>query len=76
MASSVRGRGLLLGLVLSSRCAADIVSAAHEKGLLVCPAGPDVVRFVPPLTVTNEEIEQSVVIVEQIMHDLQKETRS
>lgn len=57
-----RGRGLIRGLVLRDEHtlqAADIVRAALAEGLLVLPAGPKVVRLVPPLIVTSKEIEEA-----------------
>lgn len=60
-AGQVRGQGLMLGLVLpEGRSAAEVVSACREAGLLLVTAGPDVVRFLPPLTVTDEEIDAAV----------------
>jgi predicted acetylornithine/succinylornithine family transaminase len=59
-ADHVRGRGLMLGLVLAEPRAAEVVDAAAERGLLVCPAGADVVRLVPPLTITRDEIDDAV----------------
>ena len=70
---SVRGRGLMQGLVLTSPVAADIVTAAQDNGLLLCPAGSNVVRFVPPLIVTDQEISQALEILEQVLNDLGEE---
>jgi acetylornithine aminotransferase len=49
----VRGWGLLLGLALKpgGLSAPDVVKAALAEGLLLVPAGPAVVRFVPPLVI-------------------------
>ncbi|MBF2099388.1 MAG: aminotransferase class III-fold pyridoxal phosphate-dependent enzyme, partial [Gloeomargaritaceae cyanobacterium C42_A2020_066] len=61
--AEARGWGLLQGLVLrqdSSLSAPQIVKAAIEQGLLLVPAGPQVVRFVPPLIVTEAEIDQAL----------------
>ncbi len=60
---SSRGWGLINGLVLKSDIAitaADVVKATMESGLLLVPAGPQVVRFVPPLIVTESEINQAL----------------
>jgi acetylornithine/N-succinyldiaminopimelate aminotransferase len=57
--AQVRGWGLINGLELRADCdttAADIVKAAMEQGLLLVPAGPKVVRFVPPLNITEADI--------------------
>lgn len=61
--SGVRGWGLINGLVLNSDASIksiDIVKAAMEQGLLVVPAGPGVVRLVPPLIVTADEVQLAV----------------
>lgn len=58
----VRGRGLMQGLVLGVD-AKPVVREAQERGLLLVGAGPRVVRFVPPLNVTHEEIDEAVEIV-------------
>ncbi|MGF1459796.1 MAG: aspartate aminotransferase family protein [Leptolyngbyaceae cyanobacterium] len=61
--SGVRGWGLINGLIVNPEAtikSIDVVKAAMENGLLVVPAGPGVVRFVPPLTVTAAEIEQAL----------------
>ncbi len=59
----VRGWGLINGVELSAHIEAtsiEIVKAAMDKGLLLVPAGPKVVRFVPPLIVTAEEIDEAL----------------
>ncbi|MFM6078680.1 MAG: aminotransferase class III-fold pyridoxal phosphate-dependent enzyme, partial [Dolichospermum sp.] len=43
------------------------VKAAMEAGLLLVPAGPKVVRFVPPLIVTEAEINQALKAVEKAL---------
>jgi acetylornithine/N-succinyldiaminopimelate aminotransferase len=63
----VRGRGLLLGAELD-RPAAEVVDAAREHRLLVCSAGPDVLRLTPPLTIATEELEQGLKLLEEVMH--------
>ena len=60
----VRGNGLMLGI----KCvvpAGDFVAAAREVGLLAVPAGDNVVRIMPPLTITEDEIAQAVEFLEQ-----------
>jgi acetylornithine aminotransferase len=66
--ASVRGWGLIDGLVLQESSqiqARDVVAAGIENGLLLVPAGVKVVRFVPPLIVSAEEIDQALAIVEK-----------
>ena len=43
-----------------------VIDAAMERGLLVASAGYDVLRFVPPLTVTNAEVDQAVSILDDV----------
>ncbi|MFQ5349717.1 MAG: aminotransferase class III-fold pyridoxal phosphate-dependent enzyme, partial [Thermoanaerobaculia bacterium] len=62
-AAGVRGRGLMLGLRLSEPRAAELVDALRREGALTCPAGADVVRFEPPLTIDNEEIDEALGII-------------
>ena len=57
--SDVRGWGLISGIEIaeqSSLLAADFAKALMEDGVLVVPAGPKVIRFVPPLVVSEDEI--------------------
>ncbi|GAA0395178.1 acetylornithine transaminase [Streptomyces luteireticuli] len=56
----VRGAGLLLGLVLARPVAREVQRAALEAGFLVNAAAPDVVRLVPPLVVTEEQVDAFV----------------
>jgi predicted acetylornithine/succinylornithine family transaminase len=60
----VRGMGLMVGIVLSGE-AAPAVAQARELGLLVVSAGPTVVRLLPPLNVSVEEIDEAVAILAQ-----------
>jgi acetylornithine aminotransferase len=66
LVKEIRGRGLILGLQLSQDPTA-IVTAARERGLLVITAGTNTLRFVPSLTVTEEEIEEGLSILEEAM---------
>lgn len=62
----VRGLGLIIGIECSEP-AADIVEAARAAGLLVITAGPNVVRLLPNLLVTPEEIDEAVSILHQVL---------
>ena len=68
--AEVRGWGLITGLVLnpdSDLVASTVVKAASEEGLLLVPAGPKVIRFVPPLIVSPEEIAQAVAVIDRAL---------
>lgn len=69
IAVDVRGRGLMLGLQLTVPPRV-VVDAAMERGLLVASAGYDVLRFVPPLTVTEAEIDQAVAVLDEVFANL------
>ena len=60
----VRGTGLMLGLKCTVP-AGDYVAAARDAGLLAVPAGDNVVRIMPPLTITEDEIALAVERLEQ-----------
>src|SRR5699024_3154656 len=60
--SEIRGKGLMIGI----ECKGDvssIVSTLMEKGLLVLNAGPNVIRLLPPLVVTEKEIDLAVQLI-------------
>jgi len=63
--SEVRGRGYLVGLQLTSD-PTPYVAALREAGLLVVGAGGNVIRLLPPLTATTEELNQSVEILRSV----------
>ncbi|MDQ6963265.1 MAG: acetylornithine transaminase [Mariprofundaceae bacterium] len=60
----VKGKGLLLGLSLDGNVG-PLLEACRTKGLLIVPAGPSVARFLPPLTVNRQEVEQALGILEE-----------
>jgi len=55
LVASVRGAGLLLGVVLTAPVAPAAAVALRDAGFLVNPAQPDVIRLAPPLILTGEE---------------------
>ena len=60
MFEEVRGSGLMLGL----KCKAtnmDVVNAGYDHELLTVPAADNVVRLLPPLTISDDEIEQALI---------------
>ncbi|MEJ1931091.1 aspartate aminotransferase family protein [Nostoc sp. NIES-2111] len=68
--TEVRGWGLINGLELQADIqltAADVVKAAISEGLLLVPAGPKVVRFVPPLIVTEAEVNIALQTLEKAL---------
>jgi len=55
----IRGQGLLIGAVLTID-AAPVMTAARDAGLLILLAGPQVLRLLPPLNVSAEEIDEAL----------------
>jgi acetylornithine/succinyldiaminopimelate/putrescine aminotransferase len=67
--ADVRGMGLLVGMELT-RDGAPLVKACMEKGVLInCTAG-NILRFMPPLIITEKDIDHLVDILEQIFDQL------
>ena len=61
--SEVRGRGLMLGAVLApshAGRAGELLDLAAAQGLLLLQAGPDVLRLVPPLNITDAEVAEGL----------------
>ncbi|MCM3115771.1 acetylornithine transaminase [Neobacillus sp. MER 74] len=67
----IRGLGLLKGIVVESN-ALEIVQKALENNLLILTAGPNVVRILPPLTVTSEEINEFIKALEKTFQSIEK----
>ena len=62
----VRGRGLLLGIELTRR-AQSYLEALFARGILALQAGPNVIRLLPPLVITEEQLEHALDIVEEVL---------
>ncbi len=69
----VRGRGLMLGAVLKPALAGragEILDAAASHGLLLLQAGPDVLRFVPALNITDEDVAEGLQRLRRALGDI------
>lgn len=62
----VRGRGLMWGVELDEP-AAPVVAAARERRLLVLTAGPNVVRILPPLVVTDADVDRGLAVLGEVL---------
>ena len=62
----VRGRGLLIGIELKKRVQ-PYLEALCERGVLALPAGPNVLRLLPPLVITEEQLDRVLTIVEEVL---------
>ncbi|MDD3339111.1 MAG: aspartate aminotransferase family protein [Lachnospiraceae bacterium] len=64
-----RGKGFMQGLVVSGRPVGDIVKKALANGLVIISAGSDVLRLVPPLIITEQNIDQMVKLLEKSLDE-------
>lgn len=64
----VDGMGMMLGARLKTKKAADILTAAADNGLLILTA-KDKLRFLPPLTITDTEIDKGMEILEKLLEN-------
>jgi acetylornithine/LysW-gamma-L-lysine aminotransferase len=62
----VRGLGLMIGIELKEK-AGPYVQALMEKGVIVLLAGANVIRLLPPLVITNEEIDQALKALREVL---------
>jgi acetylornithine and succinylornithine aminotransferases len=62
----VRGRGLIIGMELTAE-GTDIVRSCMEKGLLINCTSGNVLRFIPPLIITEAEVDRAVEILDRAM---------
>jgi len=62
-----RGKGLLQAVVLSREVAQEVVMTCLERGLIVNNVRPDAVRLAPPLTVSREELDEGLDILERAL---------
>ena len=64
----IRGRGLIIGIEISID-GAPIVNACMDRGLLINCTGGSVLRFVPPLTITEKDVDAAVAILGEVIMD-------
>ena len=64
--AEVRGRGLLLALGFTGDIAEEVVLACLKEGLLVNQVKPNAVRFMPPLIITEKDVDEALDILETV----------
>lgn len=70
----IRGEGLMIGVKCSDVANGDLVSAMRDEHLIGVPAGDNVVRLLPPLIVSEEEIDDAVTRLEAACSALRKKS--
>jgi acetylornithine/N-succinyldiaminopimelate aminotransferase len=68
----VRGRGLLLAMELSRGIAADFVLECMKEGLILNAVTPSAVRFIPPLIITEKDVDEAMAIVKRVLSRIEK----
>ena len=66
-----RGKGLLRAIILRDDIAADVVGKGISQGLLSTPVRPNAIRLMPPLTVTEEELDDAFGIIETVLQEFE-----
>jgi len=67
--SAVRGLGMMIGIETSDSLS-KIVEAARQKGLIILTAGENVIRLLPPLTISREEIQQGIAVLKEVFSEV------
>jgi len=67
--SAVRGLGMMIGIETSASLS-KIVEAARQKGLIILTAGENVIRLLPPLTISREEIQQGITVLKEVFSEV------
>lgn len=65
----VRGKGMMVGLVVDGD-AKVLVDALKEMGLLALTAGPNVVRFLPPLVLKEDDLEEAIDMISDALDNV------
>ena len=65
----VRGKGLLVGVQMKEGFKSDVIASARTHGLLLAGAGNEVVRFLPPLNVTEAELDEAAARFEKALKE-------
>jgi acetylornithine aminotransferase len=63
---NIRGKGLMIGIECKHEVA-NVIEQLEKAGLLILQAGPNVIRLLPPLIVTNEELEQAIYMIKRVV---------
>ncbi len=64
----IRGRGLMFGIELRAKVA-PVLKLLQDRGVVALPAGPMVLRLLPPLVITDEDMWQATHIIEETLND-------
>ena len=65
--TEVRGRGLLVAMEFNSDIAGSLITACLERGLLVNRVKPNALRFIPPLIIGNDDVDEALSILDKAL---------
>ena len=68
--TEIRGLGLLIAVQFREEISAQVVSSANDQGLLLNPVRPNAIRLMPPLTVTSEEIDGALKLLDAALDNI------
>lgn len=63
---TVRGMGLMLGIVVDKESRTGMVNRLLEKGVLALTAGEETIRLLPPLVISYEEMDSAVAVIKEV----------
>ena len=67
--TEVRGKGLLIAMEFDREIAQDVTMSCLNKGLLINKLTPNAIRFIPPLIITEKEVDEAVNILRNIFNE-------
>lgn len=68
--TEVRGRGLLVALQFNRSISDQMVESCLKQGLLLNPVKPDAIRFMPPLIITEAEVDEAIEILDKALSEV------
>ncbi len=72
----VRGRGLLAAVQFDQDLADRVVRSCLKHGLLLNPVKPDAIRFIPPLNITKNDVDEAIAILDPVLAEVGKERKA
>jgi acetylornithine/N-succinyldiaminopimelate aminotransferase len=72
--TDVRGHGLLVGVEFDSDVAAEVLAESLKEGMLLNSPAPNVIRFMPPLVLTREEVDEAVGVLGRVLDKVKAKT--
>jgi len=71
LVQEVRGRGLMIGVQLNRPIARDLMKASLEQGLIFNAVGDDVMRFLPPLSITKTDVDEAIAVLGRALEQVE-----